>query len=751
MAFVEHAVDGISMSLVHPRYLHSNSTSHTWAFSAVAELIDNAYDPEVGASRIDIDVTERGGQTCLTFLDNGVGMDIDKLYMLLSFGFCEKESYDRNNLRKPIGQYGNGFKSGTMRLGKDVIVFTRRRKTASVGFLSQTYLQAIEAKSVLVPLLEYELPGYTRKRNLDAIKQHSIFKTEEELLAELRNLESTVVGTKIIIYNLNKRLADGNLELDFVSDVHDINCPDSYMPEIKNDSQTTVVDNKYRHSLREYCSILYCRPRMKIHIRGEMVELKLMSKSLSQTETAWYKPSWLGSPVKITFGFSCEENTEDYGMLLYHRNRLIKAYERVGCQRKRNEEGKGVIGVAEVDFLTPTHNKQDFAMDDKYNTVMAVFATKLKDYWNKYKDQMSIIKRHQPDSVWNQCDTCLMWRRLPDGTQLDSLPKPWYCHMNPDEKYKYCFIEEELEKDDQIKGRKKRSGAKKANATPGNITTEPQPSTSANSEEITSLDDSLETIQPEPVEAELDSSPASPHDVTAAHNVTPRASPRIQNKRKRPASVDDQGASTSGPDETPRRKVKNESRTPEKVRSKIAIKNKFVNQNRSLRNRMIPMAMTTTKKKSPKGKAKMLKATPVKAASRDTELHRKVSLRSSSVPRGTIPRVTRTRALGQAESNKREGTSAVGRSESNVYPAINNLNHSESQSSTMKSFNHKDVQTYITGSDTDERMAIFANKVDLLLSLIIPEKYTSDVDKVEEMVDCLIKAYTESQEQISSS
>ena len=55
-----------------PAYLHTNSTSHVWPFSAIAELIDNAYDPDVSASQLRIDVEEIDGQTCLTFLDNGM-------------------------------------------------------------------------------------------------------------------------------------------------------------------------------------------------------------------------------------------------------------------------------------------------------------------------------------------------------------------------------------------------------------------------------------------------------------------------------------------------------------------------------------------------------------------------------------------------------------------------------------------------------------------------------------------------------
>ena len=59
----------------------------------------------------------------------------------------------------PVGHYGNGFKSGSMRLGKDALVFTKDGKTKSVGFLSQTYLEAIKAETVLVPIITWDSFG----------------------------------------------------------------------------------------------------------------------------------------------------------------------------------------------------------------------------------------------------------------------------------------------------------------------------------------------------------------------------------------------------------------------------------------------------------------------------------------------------------------------------------------------------------------------------------------------------------------
>ncbi|CAK9157081.1 unnamed protein product [Ilex paraguariensis] len=34
---------------VHPKFLHSNATSHKWAFGAIAELLDNAVDEHGGS------------------------------------------------------------------------------------------------------------------------------------------------------------------------------------------------------------------------------------------------------------------------------------------------------------------------------------------------------------------------------------------------------------------------------------------------------------------------------------------------------------------------------------------------------------------------------------------------------------------------------------------------------------------------------------------------------------------------------
>nr|XP_033805485.1 MORC family CW-type zinc finger protein 3 [Geotrypetes seraphini] len=453
---------GIRLSSLCPKFLHTNSTSHTWPFSAIAELIDNAYDPDVNAKQIWIDKIAMKSNICLTFMDNGNGMSQDKLHKMLSFGFSDKVSV---NGHVPVGLYGNGFKSGSMRLGKDAIVFTKNETGMSVGMLSQTYLERIKAEHVIVPIIAFNRQRHLVKNsdsavNLSAILKHSLFSTERDLLAELDAIIGKK-GTRIILWNLrsDKR---GRPEFDFNKDKYDIRIPDD-LDDItgkrgyRKQDRIDQVPPESDYSLRAYCSILYLKPRMQIVIRGQKVKTQLVSKSLAYIERDVYRPKFLApKTVKITFGYNCR-NKEHYGIMMYHKNRLIKAYERVGCQLKANNMGVGVVGVIECNFLKPTHNKQDFDYTNEYRLTMVALGDKLNDYWNEMKlkkckdDSMNLPIEEvekRPDQTWVQCDTCLKWRKLPDG--ILKLPEKWHCYMNPDPQFRNCNEPEEPEDEDPI-------------------------------------------------------------------------------------------------------------------------------------------------------------------------------------------------------------------------------------------------------------------------------------------------------------
>uniref|UniRef100_A0A8C6ZNF2 MORC family CW-type zinc finger 3 n=1 Tax=Nothoprocta perdicaria TaxID=30464 RepID=A0A8C6ZNF2_NOTPE len=406
---------GIRLSALCPKFLHTNSTSHTWPFSAVAELIDNAYDPDVSAKQIWIDKTVINDNICLTFTDNGNGMNSEKLHKMLSFGFSEKSVM---NGRVPVGLYGNGFKSGSMRLGKDAIVFTKNGETMNVGLLSQTFLEATKAEHVMVPIVTFNnqhilLDPFGSKNNLKAILTHSLFSTEEKLLAELDAIMGKR-GTRIIIWNL-RRDKNEKTEFDFDKDKYDIRIPEDLDETgkrgYKKQERMDQVVPESDYSLRAYCSILYLKPRMQIILRGQKVRTQLVSKSLAF----------------IDFFLNA------------------------------NNMGVGVVGIIECNFLKPTHNKQDFDYTNEYRLTIAALGEKLNDYWNEMKTKkneeyplalpVEEIQK-QPDQTWVQCDGCLKWRKLPDG--IEHLPDKWYCSLNPDPQFRNCNVPEEPEDDDVI-------------------------------------------------------------------------------------------------------------------------------------------------------------------------------------------------------------------------------------------------------------------------------------------------------------
>uniref|UniRef100_A0AAY5F0Z3 Morc S5 domain-containing protein n=1 Tax=Electrophorus electricus TaxID=8005 RepID=A0AAY5F0Z3_ELEEL len=276
---------GIPLSSLNPKFLHTNSTSHTWPFSAIAELIDNAYDPDVRAKQFWVDWTRIKGLDCLSFMDNGEGMTRARLYKMLSFGYSDKKAVKDH---VPVGIYGNGFKSGSMRLGKDAIVFTKTRDSMSIGLLSQSYLQAVKAQQIMVPILTFRRDGQNLAEDaasLEAILTHSLFSTEKELFSELRAIGAAgPTGTRIIVW----KLRTGETEFDFAADKYDIHIRASGSERSR---ERRAMSPESDWSLRAYCSILYLKPRMQINIRGERVKTQLISKSLAHIANDSYRPT----------------------------------------------------------------------------------------------------------------------------------------------------------------------------------------------------------------------------------------------------------------------------------------------------------------------------------------------------------------------------------------------------------------------------------------------------------------------------
>lgn len=220
---------------VHPKFLHSNATSHKWAFGAIAELLDNAVDEiENGATfaKVDRIYNKKDNSPALLFQDDGGGMSPESIRKCMSLGYSSKTS------NTTIGQYGNGFKTSTMRLGADVIVFSRAsrsgRATQSIGLLSYTFLRRTGHDDVVVPMIDFDISDHWAEpiiysshddwsANLKTILDWSPFSSKDDLMLQFEDIGSH--GTKIIIYNLWLN-DEGIYELSFDDDDEDIRLRD---------------------------------------------------------------------------------------------------------------------------------------------------------------------------------------------------------------------------------------------------------------------------------------------------------------------------------------------------------------------------------------------------------------------------------------------------------------------------------------------------------------------------------------------
>uniref|UniRef100_A0A3B5Q2F3 MORC family CW-type zinc finger 2 n=1 Tax=Xiphophorus maculatus TaxID=8083 RepID=A0A3B5Q2F3_XIPMA len=257
-------------------YLHTNSTTHEFLFGALAELVDNSRD--ANATRIDIYTEKRPelrGGFMLFFLDDGIGMDPIEATHVIQFGKSNKRSPESTQ----IGQYGNGLKSGSMRIGKDFILFTKKDNTLTCLFLSRTFHEEEGLDEVIVPLPSWDLKTkepltsdpekYAIETEL--IFKYSPFKNEHQLMEQFNKIESSS-GTLVVVYNL-KLMDNGEPELDVESDHQDILMAGTPAEGVKPE----------RRSFRAYTAVLYIDPRMRIFIQGHKVRTKRLSCCL-------YKP-----------------------------------------------------------------------------------------------------------------------------------------------------------------------------------------------------------------------------------------------------------------------------------------------------------------------------------------------------------------------------------------------------------------------------------------------------------------------------
>ncbi|KAH3732589.1 MORC family CW-type zinc finger protein 3-like [Pelomyxa schiedti] len=398
--------------------------------------------------------------------DNGRGMTPGEMHGLFQFG------RPQTNDKIQIGRFGIGFKTGSMRISSDAIVFSLTPETASIGILS-TSLNA-SSMAVTTPIVTFcrstmaidpkYQPDIEAKETLDKIFQVSPVKTNIGIgliFGKIHSLSQGTnthggTGTCVMLFNLHKSLAEPTqLELMHVEDKHDIQVrpvKGKYLSNRRGIGDTKVPLDI---SLREYCSILYLMPSSIIYICGKKVETIPVHTSLSKVKRI---KSTIADIGNLSLGYNSSDKERGLsGFHIYWHNRLCSSYYKVGSLDSKAsyiERGNGLIGVVNANGLEPLNNKQGFNEDATFASLEEWLSKEVEKFLEEHEADYEQLptdrKLLAPDNTWVQCNRCLKWRRHPQKNPV--LPEQWFCFLNPDKQFNSCQKPQEDDSSDQTVG-----------------------------------------------------------------------------------------------------------------------------------------------------------------------------------------------------------------------------------------------------------------------------------------------------------
>ncbi|KAL8251542.1 hypothetical protein R6Q59_035235 [Mikania micrantha] len=438
----------------HPSYLKTLGQSHSdWIFGAIAEFVDNSRDAKATMLDISIDMIYSSlvGKEIpmLAIVDDGHGMNHEEIMRMVSFGRKQPDVNDPNY----IGRYGVGFKTGTMRLGRDALVLTQTTNSRSIAFLSQSLNEGND--NIEIPIVAYSRKGQhiefdttfqtdaTSKNNLKAISDISPF--NKYFIGEKSGLfQRDGTGTHIYIWNLDEWGSTYSLEwvngMNGTSSFYqgDI-CIRSRRARSRLGQMTQQVPLDY--SLRSYLEVIFLDPRMKIKVQGSLVKSRPLAKFLHKTSIE--NGFVLGKSVQLILGHSqLDLEQGNCGIFLYWHGRLIEAYKRVGTMIHNGEKSHGIVGVIDVTNVMDDdsgqvwvhNNKQGFVDCEPYTLLEDWLSKKVDEYLDNTIDKVTVKRggaRYKPDHQWVQCNKCRKWRVLHPDFDSNMLPLEWFCYMKP--------------------------------------------------------------------------------------------------------------------------------------------------------------------------------------------------------------------------------------------------------------------------------------------------------------------------------
>ncbi|KNA24227.1 hypothetical protein SOVF_017740 [Spinacia oleracea] len=324
----------------------------TSSYSAFAELLDNALDEVCnGATYVKVDMifnqkdlstmnlADKDRNRMLLVQDNGGGMTPDKMRQCMSLGYSAK-----SKMANTIGQYGNGFKTSTMRLGADF---------NSIGY-----------QGTIIVI-------------------YNLWEDDEGQL----ELDFGTDSDDIQIRGVNRDEKKIAMAKKYPNSKHFLT---------------------YQHSLRSYASVLYLKlpPGFRMILRGKDVEHHNLVNDMMHRKQVSYRPIPITDgtvkdstalsenlQASVTLGFvkDAQDHIDIQGFNVYHKNRLIKPFWRVW--NAAGSDGRGVIGVLEANFVEPAHDKQGFERTTALARLEARLIHLQKNYWRDNCHEIGYSRR----------------------------------------------------------------------------------------------------------------------------------------------------------------------------------------------------------------------------------------------------------------------------------------------------------------------------------------------------------------------
>ena len=136
-----------------------NNTAH-----ALAELIDNSFDAEATQIGVALVVEEENGEPLtIAVLDNGRGMEPEKLRKCVQYGFSGQDS----GLAKPLGKFGVGLVAASFSQCSHLQVMSWQNGEASAGTVQATEIRVLHGEmrdedNVLPGTSAQPLPDWAR-------------------------------------------------------------------------------------------------------------------------------------------------------------------------------------------------------------------------------------------------------------------------------------------------------------------------------------------------------------------------------------------------------------------------------------------------------------------------------------------------------------------------------------------------------------------------------------------------------------